>query len=66
MREIVANIGRPRADFERLLAAQENPPIGFLITCAFELLLDIRELLIMQAFTNGAKETSGGSIIVPK
>jgi hypothetical protein len=58
-------ISRPREQFEELLQSQEKPPMGFLIACVFELLLDIRELLMGLNMEAGAREGSKSGLILP-
>jgi hypothetical protein len=58
-------ISAPREEVEALLQAHENPPLGFLIAVGFQLLLDIRELLIGLNQASGAREGTSSGIIVP-
>ncbi len=59
-------ISAPREEVEAMLASKENPPVGFLIAVGFQLLLDIRELLIGLNQAAGAHEGTSSGIIVPK
>ena len=42
-----------------------NEQMGAIITIAFELLLDIREVLMLLAMQNGAKEGRESGIVLP-